>query len=333
MALRIAIVGPGRVGIAFARRFVRAGVDVLGMVGRDRARTQSRIDALGEHGGKLKVLNWTDVHSAHVVVFAVSDDELPGAIAAAAAAGGRPCSLWLHTSGRYGLEVFASAQAQFATPQDPSAAEQDASAATQDPSAKPSGVRLGALHPLLPFSGPVETHSMRGALALVLGEPRSMRLLHRLCTLLELQPVVCVSGTGSKPSAPGSHHHRLLYHAACALAANGTTALFGVAGELLQRAGGIAPADCDRIVASLMQAAVRASQEHGAGPALSGPVRRGDADTVTAHLAALNAEAKSAVPAYVALMNGALSLARDQGLAPADCDRIASALWLLRPSS
>tara|TARA_R110002096_G_scaffold23842_4_gene75613 strand:+ start:1461 stop:2420 length:960 start_codon:yes stop_codon:yes gene_type:complete len=319
MALRIAIVGPGRVGIAFARRFVRAGVDVLGMVGRDRARTQSRIDALGEHGGKLKVLNWTDVHSAHVVVFAVSDDELPGAIAAAAAAGGRPCSLWLHTSGRYGLEVFASAQAQFAT--------------AQDPSAKPSGVRLGALHPLLPFSGPVETHSMRGALALVLGEPRSMRLLHRLCTLLELQPVVCVSGTGSKPSAPGSHHHRLLYHAACALAANGTTALFGVAGELLQRAGGIAPADCDRIVASLMQAAVRASQEHGAGPALSGPVRRGDADTVTAHLAALNAEAKSAVPAYVALMNGALSLARDQGLAPADCDRIASALSLLRPSS
>ncbi|MGK0261498.1 MAG: hypothetical protein ACI8UD_000132, partial [Planctomycetota bacterium] len=38
-------------------------------------------------------------------------------------------------------------------------------------------------------------------------------------------------------------------------------------------------------------------------------------------------------PAYVALMNGALSLARDQGLAPADCERIASALSLLRPPS
>lgn len=305
MALRIAIVGPGRVGIAFARRFVGAGVDVLGLLGRDRCRTQTRLDSLGEVGRKLKVLTWTEVHTAHVVVFAVGDEELPAAIAAAAASGSRPCSLWLHTSGRHGLEVFAKAS---------------------PPAAHLGGVRIGALHPLLPFSGSVETHAMHGALALLLGEPRSMRLLHRLCSQLQLQPIVCSDG-------PGSAHNRPLYHAACALAANGATALFGLAGELLQRAGGITAFDGDRIVASLMQAAVAASAEHGAGPALSGPVRRGDAETVAAHLEALHAEAKASVPAYVALMNGALSLARDQGLAPADCQRIASALSLLRPSS
>lgn len=314
MVLRIAIVGPGRVGIAFARRFVRAGVEVLGFVGRDRARTESRIGELGADRANLKVLTWLDVHSAHVVIFAVGDEELPAAIESAACVGGRPCSLWLHTSGRHGLEVFAKA--------------------------RPLGVRVGALHPLLPF-GSVQTQSMQGALALLLGEPRSMRLLHRLCQQLELQAIVCAVGGASELSSMelssmehlSIEHNRPLYHAACALAANGATALFGLASELLLRAGGIAKQDGDRIVASLMLAAVASSEQHGAGPALSGPVRRGDAETVTAHLAALNAAAKTAVPAYVALMNGALLLARDQGLAPADCERIASALSLLRPSS
>jgi predicted short-subunit dehydrogenase-like oxidoreductase (DUF2520 family) len=310
MVLRIAIVGPGRVGMAFARRFVRAGVEVLGFVGRDRAGTESCIADLGVDRANLRVLTWPDVQSAHVVIFAVGDSELPAAIEAAASVGGRPCSLWLHTSGRHGLEVFAKAL--------------------------PLGVRVGALHPLLPF-GSVQTQSMQGALALLLGEPRSMRLLHRLCQLLELQAIVCATGRDSKHSRASEHnlieHNRPLYHAACALAANGATALFGLASELLLRAGGIAKQDGDRMVASLMQSAVASSEQHGAGPALSGPVRRGDAETVTAHLAAMNAAAKTAVPAYVALMNGALSLARDQGLAPADCERIASALSLLRPPS
>lgn len=309
MVLRIAIVGPGRVGIAFARRFVRSGVEVLGFVGRDRARTESCIGNLGVDRANLRVLTWPDVQSAHVVIFAVGDSELPAAIEAAASVGGRPCSLWLHTSGRHGLEVFAKA--------------------------RPLGVRVGALHPLLPF-GSVQTQSMQGALALLLGEPRSMRLLHRLCQLLELQTIVCAAGSAYEHSASEHNsieHNRPLYHAACALAANGATALFGLASDLLLRAGGIAKQDGDRIVASLMQAAVASSEQHGAGPALSGPVRRGDAETVTAHLAAMNAAAMTAVPAYVALMNGALSLARDQGLAPADCERLASALSLLRPPS
>ncbi|MFT4513269.1 MAG: putative short-subunit dehydrogenase-like oxidoreductase (DUF2520 family) [Planctomycetota bacterium] len=320
MALRIAIVGPGRVGIAFARRFVRAGVHVLGFVGRDRARTESCIEGLdvdlSKFGqlkpdqakpdqAKLRVLTWPDVHTAHVVIFAVGDEQLSSAIEAAVAVGGRPCSLWLHTSGRHGLDVFAKAQSL--------------------------GVRIGALHPLLPFSGSVETQSMQGALALLLGEPRSLRLLHRLCAQLELQPIVCAAIGAAEGGV--SNHNRPLYHAACALAANGATSLFGLASDLLQRAGGIASEDCDRIVASLMHAAAAASEQHGAGKALSGPVRRGDAQTVAAHLIALNAEAKTAVPAYVALMNGALLLARDQGLAPVDCERIASALSLLRPSS
>ena len=47
MALRIAIVGPGRVGTAFASRFVRAGASFRGFVGRDPEQVAQRVAAAG----------------------------------------------------------------------------------------------------------------------------------------------------------------------------------------------------------------------------------------------------------------------------------------------
>lgn len=294
MPLRIAIVGPGRVGCAFARQFVRAGANVLGLIGRDRERTRNRLGELGLDPQR-GLLDWRDLALAHVVVFAVSDDELREAVRAASAVGGRRCSLWLHTSGRHDLEVFDEV--------------------------RQLGVRTGSLHPLLPFSASLAEHAMQGAPALLLAEPRSMRLLRRLCDMLELQPIECAG------------HDRVLYHVACALAANGVTALFALASELLQAAGGVAKHDGDRIVAALMQAAVLGSKQHGAAAALSGPVRRGDAATVSAHLVKLRAQAPTALPAYLALMQRALELAREQGLPVDSSERVAAVLSRPMPSS
>jgi predicted short-subunit dehydrogenase-like oxidoreductase (DUF2520 family) len=296
MALRIAIVGPGRVGTAFARRFVQAGASFVGFVGRDRAATAKQVAAVGSGA----VLAWPDLHKVHVVVFAVGDGDLAKAVEQAASIGGRPCSLWLHTSGRHGLEVFASAELL--------------------------GVRTGSLHPLLPFSGSLENINMASAPAVAAGPPRSKRLLKRLAAMLQLAVIEWRAGDGDK-------QNRTLYHAGCVLAANGATALFGMAADLVRGAGGLDRRDGDAIVAALMNAAVRAASEHGADRALSGPVRRGDAETVALHLAALQDQAAVATPTYVALMQQALLLARDQGLAPADCERVAAALSLLRPSS
>ena len=308
MALRIAIVGPGRVGTAFASRFVRAGATFRGFVGRDPEQVAQRVAAAGAG----EALSWADLRGVHVVVFAVGDGDLAATIAQAAAVGGRRCSLWLHTSGRHSLDVFQGVGQL--------------------------GVRTGSLHPVLPFSGSVEGVDMRGAPAVIAGEPRSMRLLKRLAAMLELQAIewrgvgeAGCQGAGGEDSS--SARDRTLYHAACALAANGATALFGKATELMRGAHGLDPKDGEAIVAVLMHAAVRSAVEHGAGEALSGPVRRGDSETVAQHLAVLADRNPEATPAYVALMQLALSLARDQGLAAADCERVAQALALLRPSS
>jgi len=63
-----------------------------------------------------------------------------------------------------------------------------------------------------------------------------------------------------------------------------------------------------------MAAALRGSSERGAVAALSGPVRRGDADVVKAHVQSLGKLLPDALPAYRALMLRALELAVAAGL-------------------
>ncbi|MBL9079016.1 MAG: DUF2520 domain-containing protein [Planctomycetes bacterium] len=281
MTVRIAILGPGRVGVALARRFHGAGAAVLGLLGRDPARTAAAV-AAADCG---RVLAWSDVARAHAVVFAVGDPDLPAAIADAVARGAhRRCALWLHTSGRHGLEVFAAAAGH--------------------------GVRRGALHPVAPFADATAgAEALVGAPALLEAEPRAERLLRRLATLLGMVPIVV------------SAVDRTRYHAACALAANGTTALRSVVDAAFAQAGTLS-ADQRRAVAdALMGAAVHGAGVRGAAAALSGPVRRGDAATVALHLRALAAALPDAARIHAALMQHALQLAAAEGLA---ADRVAA---------
>ncbi|MBX3464108.1 MAG: DUF2520 domain-containing protein [Planctomycetes bacterium] len=286
MSLRLVIVGPGRVGAAMARRFVQAGVDVVGLVGRDPERTAAAV----RWSGARRAATWADLPPAHVVVFAVGDPDLPAAVAAAVAHGAaRRCALWLHTSGRHGLEVLAPAAVH--------------------------GIRRGALHPLLPFADAAAgAQAMAGAPAVCEGDARSLRLLRRLCDRLGMVPIV------------PTRLDRGRYHAACALAANGTTALRALVDAAFTAAGGLAP-DERRVGAdALMAAALAACSERGAGPALSGPVRRGDAATVALHVAALAAASPRAAAAYRVLMQEALALAEGQGLGAALAAAVREAL-------
>lgn len=283
MPLRLAIVGPGRVGQALARRFARhPRVQWLGFVGTDPARTAAALLPLGSGD----VLLPRDLQRAHVVVFAVGDGQLASAIATCAAASPRPCSLWLHTSGRFGRDVFATVP----------------------------GVRRGALHPVAPFPDPTNGDVvLEGAPAVIEGDERSLPLLARLCDWLALRPLRWSGGD------------RQLYHAACALAANGATALWAEA-DAVFAACGLPENERASLLAALVGAAAAACHERGAQNALSGPVRRGDAATVQVHLQALAAGAPTALPSYVALMQTALRLATAAGLPASTAAAVAAAL-------
>jgi predicted short-subunit dehydrogenase-like oxidoreductase (DUF2520 family) len=90
---------------------------------------------------------------------------------------------------------------------------------------------------------------------------------------------------------------RTLYHAALAHGANHLVTLVNEAMDRLRDAGLAHP---ERVLDPLLHAALDNALKMG-DAALTGPVSRGDAETVAAHLAALADAAPESVPAYRAL--------------------------------
>src|SRR5674536_383961 len=107
---------------------------------------------------------------------------------------------------------------------------------------------------------------------------------------------------------------RPLYHAALAVGANHLVTLVAEAVALLGAAGVEHPA---RVIAPLLHAALDNALRLGDG-ALTGPVARGDAGTVAAHLAQLNRQTPDIRPTYVALARATAERALSSGRLTAD---------------
>ena len=145
------------------------------------------------------------------------------------------------------------------------------------------GVLPLALHPVLPFTGTaLDLDRLAGAsFGVTAPEP--------------LRPVgeALVLETGGEPVWVADAV-RPLWHAALAHGANHLVALVAQSADLLRGAGVEDPA---AVLGPLLGAALDGALRRG-DAALTGPVARGDAGTVRAHLEALPDEAR---PAYVAM--------------------------------
>ncbi|GAA4992716.1 pantoate--beta-alanine ligase [Actinopolymorpha pittospori] len=109
--------------------------------------------------------------------------------------------------------------------------------------------------------------------------------------------------------------HRAAYHAAAVLASNFLVTLEESATELLTRAG---VADARAVLAPLVLRSAANWAEAGSA-ALTGPIARGDEDTVRAHLAAVRALAPKLEPTYTALAERTRAIA-ERGAAPSSQD-------------
>jgi len=120
--------------------------------------------------------------------------------------------------------------------------------------------------------------------------------------------------------------HRDLYHAALASAANHLVTLVTQAADLLRSAGVAEPA---RLLGPLLSASLDNALRFG-DAGLTGPVARGDAATVAAHVTALEAApaaSAAAVAAYVAMARLTADRALAAGLLkPADAERLLDVL-------
>jgi predicted short-subunit dehydrogenase-like oxidoreductase (DUF2520 family) len=200
---------------------------------------------------------------ADLVLLAVPDDVLPGLVRGLAAAGSfRAGQIVVHTSGAHGVSVLAPA------------AEHD--------------VLPLALHPVMTFTGRVEDVArLHGASVGVTAgaDAAGWPVGEALVVEMGADPVRI-------PEAV-----RPLYHAALAHGANHLVTLVSQAMDLLRESGATDPAATLR---PLLTAALDNALTYG-DAALTGPIVRGDVETVRAHLADIARTSPGTLGSYVAL--------------------------------
>jgi predicted short-subunit dehydrogenase-like oxidoreductase (DUF2520 family) len=222
-----------------------------------------------------------------LIVLAVPDDAIPEVIEPLRLYGGQAM---IHTSGLLGADALEPALA--------------------------AGSHVGAFHPLVSFTADVErsVEALAGATVALEADEFLMTLLADLAEAIGGRPVRLPRG--SKP----------LYHAAAVMASGGLVALLDAvvrlgAGAGIDEAGSLA------LYGRLLEQTLANARAVGVAAALTGPMVRGDAGTVAAHVAALEARAPDLLDLYASLARREIAIAEDRGaLSTERRDRVLSAL-------
>ena len=177
-----------------------------------------------------------------------------------------------------------------------------------------AGVACGVLHPLQTVATPeAGVNVLPGSAFAVSGDPVAVAWGERIVKLL--------GGTALQVS-PGSMP---LYHAAAVMASNYVAGLIDAA-AILMRAAGIDEKAALDALGPLVYAGVANALALGPEKALTGPIERGDAETVRRHLPSLAAAPPSVGSLYRSAGLHVLEVARRRGLDEAKAREIEALL-------
>ena len=267
LSLRVGVVGAGRVGAVLAAALRAAGHEVVAVAGESDA-SRSRVRALlpGVAVAKPTVV----ARGCDLLLLTVPDDMLGNVVSMLAASGALHRGQYVvHTSGRHGLAVLEEAARL--------------------------GARPVAMHPAMTFTGTdVDLPRLGGCVFGVTAGEAEREITERL-----------VADLGGRAMWV-AEDRRTLYHAALAHGANHLVTLVAQAREMLEVAAGDDGAfDPSDILRPLLTAALDNALREG-DAALTGPIARGDVNTVRAHLEEIAAHAPHTLASYTALARDTL---------------------------
>lgn len=276
----VLIVGPGRLGCSLALAILAAdGPRLAGLAHRSaagRARAERWLAAAGVPILPVGQLGPEVLSAVDVVLLAVQDSEV-GAASRAIGPKLATRQVLVHTSGLL------------------SAAE------LRGPDI---GAALGSFHPLQTFVDPAAGPArFRGCVVACEGDDAAVTLGEQLAMAVGARPLRVAS------------EGKAAYHAAAVVASNYLVVLTELAVRLCEVAG-IAPDEAISMLAPLQRGALENLVEVGLPAALTGPLARGDVDTVRRHLAVIDAQLPQLKTIYRELGRRALAMAREQGQAP-----------------
>jgi predicted short-subunit dehydrogenase-like oxidoreductase (DUF2520 family) len=162
------------------------------------------------------------------------------------------------------------------------------------------GCAVGSLHPLQTVADPGHgAERLRGAFFTFEGDARAR------------QAAVAITGAAGGTMLELQAEDKARYHAACVFASNYVVTSAAVGTRLLAEAVGVSREDAARALQPLWSGAVANLAELGLPRALTGPVARGDVDTIRDHLVSLENDDRNL---YRELALQTLELSRELGL-------------------
>ncbi|MBU2489992.1 MAG: DUF2520 domain-containing protein [Proteobacteria bacterium] len=270
----VAVVGCGTLGTALARLLAQAGYPLAGLASRTLASAQKA-------GAIAGCANVTDVNTgvtrqAEVVFITTGDDTIQPACEKIAEEGGfSPGGVVLHTSGVHSSELLDAA--------------------------RKAGALAGSMHPMQSFAGSAEAgNPFSGILVTVEGDPKAVDAATRIAT--ELGATVA----GVRPDA------KALYHAAAVVASNYLVALLDMA-FALNAGAGISAAESVTGLMPLVRGTLKNIETRGIPEALTGPIARGDVETVRKHLRAISEKTPALLSVYQVMGAHTVDVARRKG--------------------
>lgn len=290
MSERVVIVGPGRMGLALGVALSRTGsAEAITFFGRSLEPPPHPLFDMSDPACVIKYEMGPQQPPLEttVLVLAVPDTALAEVAWEYGGAGPAPpgCAA-LHLSGAVSTDALAPLHG--------------------------AGYAVGSMHPLQTVADPwLGADRLEGVAFALAGEPVAVRAARRLVEAM---------GGVSLVVPPAL---RPLYHASAVMASNYVVTLVAAACRALGEAG-IPPEAQLPALLPLAQGTLDNLKRLGVPAALTGPIARGDADTVRLHLSRLSGDGRAL---YCALGLETVQLARDAGL---DDARAAEIELLLR---
>ncbi|MDY6952473.1 MAG: Rossmann-like and DUF2520 domain-containing protein [Thermodesulfobacteriota bacterium] len=270
----VAIIGCGIVGSAMGKLLARAGYRITGVATRSLETAQRAARAVGAE--RFSDSPWDMSQGAQVVFITTPDDAIQSTCEAISSHKGVATgAVVMHCSGALSSHVLSSARG--------------------------CGAAVATLHPIQSFASVDQAERLvPGSFCGVEGDEEALPLVRQIVrdlggVLMEIAP-----------------EGKTLYHAAAVAASNYLVALMHLALEL-NRAAGVAPELSFKALQPLIKGTLSNIDAKGIPEALTGPIARGDVDTVAAHVKAMEERAPALLPLYRSLGLYTVGLAKEKG--------------------
>jgi len=267
----VAIVGAGNVGSTLAKAFYRQGYQLVGIASKTLANAEKLASLFGVPA-TIRAAEITQY--ADIVIIATPDRCISQVVEEVAQTGGfRARQVVLHTSGGMTVDSLSPASQL--------------------------GSFTGCMHPLQSFADRNrDVDILVGTYFALGGHEQAVNLGEKIVRDFGGQSFVLLD------------QDRPLYHAAACIVSNYFVSLLHWATQLYQDIG-LTPEQASKALMPLVQGTLKNVQQLGVTAALTGPVSRGDGNTISAHLTALKNSEQQKL--YVALAHYTLGVAVGKG--------------------